>query len=284
METPANLNDFLVDVIGNIEMPVNQQVSSYMAAHGSFKANQLVLVWAGSNDVLRAGALPSAAQTVQTAATTLAQLVGQIVQNGATHVIVINVPNVGLSPKGIASADGGENLARLSQTFNASLNNALQAIGLQGDVIQVDAYTWENRLAGCAAQQRSSQRRFDVDKHIRPSIPAMAEASEAASTPTLTEPRSSELNANPAMNSAIVKPIPARVLPAVKIRQGKSWGRLATRSFTARALSTTIPTGFPTTKPTKIAIARAESNLSGTNVTPAFASANSGMTAKAIHG
>lgn len=74
--TPANLYDFLPDVIGSVEMPVNQQVSSYLGTHGSFNANQLVLVWAGSNDVLRAGALPAAAQPVQTAATTLAQIVG----------------------------------------------------------------------------------------------------------------------------------------------------------------------------------------------------------------
>ncbi len=110
--TPANLYDFFADLIGDIEMPANQQVSSYLAAHGNFNSNQLVLVWVGSNDVLRAGALPAAAQTVQTAATTLAQVVGQIVQNGATHVVVVNVPNVGLSPKGIASPDGGANLTR----------------------------------------------------------------------------------------------------------------------------------------------------------------------------
>ena len=144
--TPANLNDFLTDVIGNVEMPVNQQVSSYLSAHNSFNANQLVLVWAGSNDVLRAGALPAAAQTVQTAVTTLAQIVGQIIQNGATHVVVVNVPNVGLSPEGIASTDGGANLTQLSQIFNNSLNSALQAAGLQGKVIQIDSYTWENQI------------------------------------------------------------------------------------------------------------------------------------------
>ncbi|CAB3804631.1 SGNH/GDSL hydrolase family protein [Pararobbsia alpina] len=144
--TPANLYDFLADVIGNIEMPVNQQVSSYLAAHGRFNSNQLVLVWAGSNDVLRAGAPPAAAQTVQTAATTLAQVVGQIVQNGATHVVVVNVPNVGLSPKGIASSDGGANLTQLSQMFNDGLNGALQADGLQGRVIQIDSYTWVNEI------------------------------------------------------------------------------------------------------------------------------------------
>ncbi|HKT99728.1 MAG TPA: SGNH/GDSL hydrolase family protein [Paraburkholderia sp.] len=140
--TPANQYDFLSDVIGNVEMPVNQQVSSYISAHGSFNANQLVLVWAGANDVLRAGTPPAANTTVQQAATALAQIVGQIVQAGATHVVVINVPNIGLSPKGIASTDGGANLTQLSQLFNSTLNGALQSDGLQGKVIEIDSYTW----------------------------------------------------------------------------------------------------------------------------------------------
>ncbi|MGF6963549.1 phospholipase/lecithinase/hemolysin [Paraburkholderia sp. WC7.3g] len=146
--TPANQYEYLSDVIGNIEMPVNQQLSSYLSAHGSFNANQLVLVWAGSNDVLRAGNLPAAAPIVQAAATTLAQLVGQIVQNGGAHVVVINLPNIGLSPKGLASADGGANLTQLSQLFNGTLNTALQADGLQSKVIEVDSYTWTNQVIG----------------------------------------------------------------------------------------------------------------------------------------
>lgn len=144
--TPANQSDFLTEVIGNVEMPVTQQVSRYLAAHRSFNTNQLVLVWAGANDVLRAGALPAAAQTVQTAATTLAEVVGQIAQNGATHIVVVNVPNIGLSPKGLASVDGGANLAQLSQLFNGSLNAALQSNGLQGKVIQIDSYSWMNQI------------------------------------------------------------------------------------------------------------------------------------------
>ncbi|WP_321899573.1 SGNH/GDSL hydrolase family protein [Paraburkholderia heleia] len=144
--TPADQYDFLSDVIGNIEMPVNQQVSSYLSAHGSFNSGQLVLVWAGANDVLRAGNPPGANTVVQTAATTLAQIVGQIVQAGATHVVVINVPNVGLSPKGITSPDGGANLTQLSQLFDSTLNGALQANGLQGKVIEVDSYTWITQL------------------------------------------------------------------------------------------------------------------------------------------
>jgi len=140
--TPATQYDFLTDVIGDIEMPVNQQISSYVGMHGSFNSGQLVLVWAGANDVLRAGSLPAAAPTVETAATTLAQLVGQIVQNGATHVVLVNLPNIGLSPEGIASSDGGANLTQLSQLFNSTLNSALQADGLQSQVIEIDSYTW----------------------------------------------------------------------------------------------------------------------------------------------
>jgi phospholipase/lecithinase/hemolysin len=144
--TPANQNDFLTDVIGNIEMPVNQQVSSYLSAHTSFNSNQLVLVWAGANDVLRAGTPPAATTTVQTAATTLAQLVGQIVQNGATHVVVVNLPNIGLSPEGLASSDGGANFTQLSELFNGTLTSTLQTNGLQSKVIQIDAYTWLNGI------------------------------------------------------------------------------------------------------------------------------------------
>ncbi|WP_213306866.1 SGNH/GDSL hydrolase family protein [Paraburkholderia sacchari] len=144
--TPANQYDFLSDVIGNVEMPVTQQLSSYVSAHGNFNANQLVLVWAGSNDVLRAGTPPAANATVDQAATTLAQLVAQIVQGGATHVVVVNVPNVGLSPKGIAQADHGANLTQLSQRFNTTLNAALQSNSVQGKVIEIDSYTWATQL------------------------------------------------------------------------------------------------------------------------------------------
>jgi phospholipase/lecithinase/hemolysin len=144
--TPADQYAFLTDIIGDIEMPISQQVSSYLSAHKSFNSNQLVLVWAGANDVLRAGPLPAAAQTVETAATVLAQLVGQMVQAGATHVAVVNLPNIGLSPDGLASSDGGANLTQLSQLFNSSLNAALQTNGLQSKVIQIDAYTWLNQI------------------------------------------------------------------------------------------------------------------------------------------
>jgi phospholipase/lecithinase/hemolysin len=144
--TSSSTNDFLIDLIGNVQMPVNAQVANYLQVYGSFNANQLVLIWAGANDVLRAGSLPGAAIPVQTAATTLAQVIGQIVQNGAKHVVVVNLPNIGLTPKGFASSDGGATLNQLSQLFNSTLATALQSNGLTGNFILIDSYTWLNNI------------------------------------------------------------------------------------------------------------------------------------------
>lgn len=144
--TPSVDNDFLLALLGDVEMPLNQQLASYLQAHGSFNANQLVVVWAGANDVLRAGTPPAATATVQTAATTLAQLVAQIVQNGATHVVVVNLPDIGKSPKGIAKSDGGANLEQLSQLFNTTLEAQMQSSGVSGMVIEIDSYTWINNI------------------------------------------------------------------------------------------------------------------------------------------
>jgi phospholipase/lecithinase/hemolysin len=144
--TPVSMDPLLIALLGDVEMPVNQQVASYLQAHGSFNANQLVLVWAGANDVLRAGSLPAASAPVQTAATALAQVIAQIVHGGATHVVVANLPNIGLTPKGYASADGGATLNQLSQLFNTTLSTALQANGSAGKVIEIDLYTWLNQI------------------------------------------------------------------------------------------------------------------------------------------
>lgn len=144
--TPADQSAFYYAVLGDVEMPVNQQVASYLNTYGSFNSGQLVFVWAGANDVLRAGSPPAALTTVETAASTLGQIVAKIVQAGATHVVVINLPNIGLTPKGQGQSDGGAGLNQLSQQFNASLTAALQSNGVANQVVVVDTYSWLNQM------------------------------------------------------------------------------------------------------------------------------------------
>ena len=146
--TPAIDNDFLLDVIGNVEMPLTDQVTSYLGAHGAFTGNQLVLVWAGANDVLRAGSSPGSPAIVTTAANALATVVGQIVAKGATHVVLLNIPDVGATPQGLASVDGGATLTQWSQLFNSTLSAALATNDLTSKVIFADTYTWLNQVLG----------------------------------------------------------------------------------------------------------------------------------------
>ncbi len=153
-------------------IPINDQVSQYIASHGSFNANQLVLVNGGANDIiynlsvaqataagiqasLAAGTItPAQAQAAGAAAQTaasnaivqsaidLATIIGRVVQAGATHVALSAVPDIGGAPLGVTSADGGAALKAATLGFNATLQGALQKAGLSSKVIYIDAFTW----------------------------------------------------------------------------------------------------------------------------------------------
>ena len=132
-------------------VPVVTQVSNYLSAHGSFNSNQLVLVNGGANDVLVAAQIIAANPTnvsviateeaaVEQAAIDLAGAIGTILQHGATKVVVSNVPDIGVTPEGVSSSDGGALLTSLSSGFNTALTTALTSAGIQNKVIMVDAF------------------------------------------------------------------------------------------------------------------------------------------------
>lgn len=134
---------------GPMTEPVVTQVSNYLSVNTSFTSDQLVLVMAGANDVFtQAGAvglgLPaaSAVQAVQTAATELAAQVNtQIIGNGATHVVVMNVPDIASTPYAAAAevaAPGTQTLLNtLVTAFNAQLRASLPD---SANVLYVDAF------------------------------------------------------------------------------------------------------------------------------------------------
>jgi phospholipase/lecithinase/hemolysin len=153
--TPGTAN---ADFSQATTIPINDQVTSYISAHGSFNANQLVLINGGANDIFynltveqtTAAAIQAHCAAAQTAATTaisqaaidLATVIGRVVQAGATHVVVSTIPDIGGSPQGLASADKGVTFSQVTQLFNGTLQGALQQAGLLSKVIYVDAYSW----------------------------------------------------------------------------------------------------------------------------------------------
>ncbi|MFM0737401.1 SGNH/GDSL hydrolase family protein [Paraburkholderia xenovorans] len=160
---PPNPGDTTGDT-GELQTPLTAQLAAYLDQHRSFNAHQLVLVQGGANDlqdvygawasavangtdpgVALTAVLPSATQ----AATQLAGLVKTILANGATHVVVQNVPDLSKIP---AAADAEQQLPgsaqvfqQLTQTFNATLAGALPS---SAAVLLIDAYAFFNQTSG----------------------------------------------------------------------------------------------------------------------------------------
>jgi phospholipase/lecithinase/hemolysin len=138
-----------------LTVPVHDQVANYIALHGSFNGNQLVLIQGGANDII-AGATSLAADpslanqqvvglAVQQAAKDLAALVGTILQSGATHVAVANVPNLAETPASTLAANPtltAGTFDSLVSAFNLTLAGALTQTGLINKVAYLDTQTW----------------------------------------------------------------------------------------------------------------------------------------------
>ena len=149
-------------------VPVTQQLQNYLAAHGSFNANQLVLINGGANDIFELESTIQAAVTTDVAggmdpataiqkeataslgpvAQTFAGVIQQIVAAGATHVVVSNVPDIGQTPLGVTSGSSAQQLlTALATVYNAALAQAIQGLGLPASkVIQIDAFSWQDGI------------------------------------------------------------------------------------------------------------------------------------------
>jgi len=152
--------------------PITTQVANYLSANGSFNSNQLVLVEGGANDILQnlnallvavqtdigGGMTPQTAilkevsTTLGPAAQALVTQVATIVAKGATHVVFVNVPDIGQTPLGVqAGAQNGaaaqQLISGIVQTFNGVVAAGLQGAHLPaGTVISIDAFTWLDQL------------------------------------------------------------------------------------------------------------------------------------------
>lgn len=132
---------------GPMTIPVTTQIATHLANHGgAFSGTELVTVMAGANDVFTQagmiGVVPgftpaSAVAGVATAATQLgAEINTNILGKGATHVVVINVPDIASTPQATPASAGLLNL--LVTTFNSTLKAGVPDSAM---VLNVDAYT-----------------------------------------------------------------------------------------------------------------------------------------------
>lgn len=134
--------------LGFLTVPVVQQIQNYLSVHsGKFNDDEIVFVWAGANDVFYQLGLLQAAATdpngavtsVGLAASELATAINtQIVGNGAKYVVVLNVPDIAITPLGATFDAPTRGLVdAMVNTFNNQLKFALNG---NSNVLYVDAY------------------------------------------------------------------------------------------------------------------------------------------------
>ncbi len=144
------------NALGALTIPVHDQIQNYLTdVAPAFSPSALVTVLAGANDMFiqvatfqakvgagepQAQAAGEAVLAMTTAADELAADVNtMILAKGATHVVVVNIPDASLTPSAIASGASGQALVKqLVQSFNAELAAKLQA---GPSLLVVDAFT-----------------------------------------------------------------------------------------------------------------------------------------------
>jgi outer membrane lipase/esterase len=105
---------------------VATQVSA-LSATTPINASSLVVIWAGANDLQnRAATTPSATLIAQTIGN-IATAVGTVSARGGRTFLVGNLPNLGITPGGLASGLS-TSLSGLTQAYNTSLQGALNGL------------------------------------------------------------------------------------------------------------------------------------------------------------
>ncbi|WP_255550992.1 SGNH/GDSL hydrolase family protein [Granulicella sp. dw_53] len=131
-------------------IPVAQQLNEYLSVYQRFHPNQLVVFNGGANDVFinleiaqeigTPAALQAAQQAIVQSALDLANLVDTALAKGATHVALMNMPDLGNTPQGFSSADHGQSLTQISQLFNSTMLGQLQSKGLLNKIVVLDTF------------------------------------------------------------------------------------------------------------------------------------------------
>ena len=140
------------DFEGETTIPVKDQVAEFLGTHERFGSDQLVLINGGTNDIFfqlaaaqaagTATARQDALKAITQSAIDLADVVATLVANGAMHVVVINIPDIGKTPMGAASADHGQSLTQISKLFDTTLAGALQQRNFAEKVLLIDTFTF----------------------------------------------------------------------------------------------------------------------------------------------
>lgn len=135
--------------LGFLTVPVVQQIQNHLNMNGGqFHDDDIVFVMAGANDVFfQLGLLQTGTTDTTNAVTAVAMAAGelasvintQITGRGAKHVVVLNVPDIAITPLGATFDPSTRGFVDyMVNTFNAFLK---QGVATNPNVLYVDIYS-----------------------------------------------------------------------------------------------------------------------------------------------
>src|SRR5437588_7599042 len=130
------------------------QIDAFQASHRPAEANDaLFVVWAGANDVFAALATGTSPQTlISNGVYNTALAIVRLNQSGARHILVSNLPDLGVTPF-VLSLGVGAQLTQLSAAYNAALTATLDALNTNGiSTIRVNSFATLEAMASHPAQ------------------------------------------------------------------------------------------------------------------------------------
>jgi phospholipase/lecithinase/hemolysin len=143
-----NSNPFVANAFSGNDTGVLAQVAGFTSAH-SADPTGLVVLWAGPNDLfsaLESAGNPALAMSI--AAANLQGAAQQLILDGARTILLPNMPDIGLTPFGLASGFAPQ-LSAISVFFNANLHTmvtALAATEPELNMIEFDTFAMFNSI------------------------------------------------------------------------------------------------------------------------------------------
>jgi thermolabile hemolysin len=125
------------------------EIASFRATRNAAEAQgALFVVWAGANDFFVALATGQApAELIGNGVGNTVQAIQQLWQSGARHIMVANVPDLGLTPYALGLNIGAP-VTQLSAAYNQVLESALDNLAAAGvPTIRVDAFATLHTMA-----------------------------------------------------------------------------------------------------------------------------------------
>ena len=130
------------------------QIDGYLTTYPAVQSSSLYTLWAGGNDFLALPSNPTPEQintTIATAAGNIVSAIDLLAGAGAQNFLVLNLPDLGQTPRYNYDPLVSGSASWLADTFNQALNNALEAYGTDNpgiNLCQLDTFAFLNDTIG----------------------------------------------------------------------------------------------------------------------------------------